>query len=260
MSTNDIGLHVLANTAIYQFAQGYLAKRGWFDSLEGMPRDQNGFIPMITYPSFRQLARIVKPEWRVFEYGCGGSSLWWAANVKEVISVEHDAAWASRIAADAPPNLKVIARTAGEACSLERQDAVAKFLAHPPELPLSHKDSHNVMHGLVTEPFVAYATEIVEHPRESFDAIVVDGMARVMCAWLATRYLKPDGVIVFDNSDRWQYNAAYRLLSKMGFKRIDFYGPGPMNRVEWCTSFFVRSLDVFGDNIESPKGDNDIGW
>jgi hypothetical protein len=46
----------------------------------------------------------------------------------------------------------------------------------------------------------------------------------------------------------------------MGFKRIDFYGPGPVNRLEWCTSLFVRDLNVFADNIESPPGDNDMGW
>lgn len=260
MSNSDINLHVMANAAIYQFAQGYLNKRGWFASLDGVPRNQDGFVPWITYPAFRQLARIVKPDWRVFEYGCGGSSLWWAKHTKEVFSVEHDAAWAARIAAQAPPNLKIAVCAAGEACSLERQDAVAKFIAHPPELPLSPVHEHNVMHGLVTEPFVAYATEIVEHPRESFDVVVVDGMARVLSAWLAARYVKPDGVIVFDNADRWQYNSGYRLLSKMGFKRIDFYGPGPVNRLEWCTSLFVRDLNIFAENIDSPPADNDMGW
>jgi hypothetical protein len=255
-----LDVHSKLNAAIYQFAQGYLAKRGWFSSLDGVPRNQDGYVPWITYPAFRQLARIVRPDWRVFEYGCGGSSLWWASQVEQVFSVEHDAVWAARIAAAAPPNLKIVTRVSGEECSLERQDSVAKFMAHPPELPLSPFPEHNVMHGLTAKEFIAYATEITGHPRESFDAIVVDGMARTLCAWMAPRYLKPDGIIVFDNTDRWQYNSAYRILSKMGFRRIDFYGPGPVNRIEWCTSIFARDLNAFAANVESPPGDSDIGW
>lgn len=252
--------HTKLNEAIYQFAKGYLGKRGWFNSLDGVPRDQNGYVPFITYPAFRQLARIVKPEWRVFEYGCGGSSLWWANNVASITCVEHDAKWAARMSADAPPNLRIVTRVANEECSLDRHDAVAKFMAHPPEMPLSPFPEHNVLHGLTAKEFVAYATEITEHPEQSFDAIVIDGMSRTLCAWLAPRYLKPDGVIIFDNSDRWQYNAGYRMLSRMGFRRIDFYGPGPVNRLEWCTSMFVRNLEVFATNIDSPRGDSDIGW
>ena len=45
-----------------------------------------------------------------------------------------------------------------------------------------------------------------------------------------------------------------------GFRRIDYYGPGPVNRQEWCTSLFVKSLDVFADSIDSPQGDCDLGW
>jgi SAM-dependent methyltransferase len=256
----QIDEHARINTLIYQFAQQYLEKRGWFESLDGVPRNKNGLVPWITYPAFRQLERIVKPGARVFEYGCGGSSLWWASHAAEVISVEHDAAWAARVAENAPANLKVVTRVRDETCAEERQAAVAPFFADPPELPLSHDERHNVMHGLMNPEFVAYATEIMEHEPESFDVVIVDGMARALSAWLAAKYVKPGGIIVFDNSDRWQYNGAFRHLNAAGFRRVDFYGPGPVNRLEWCTSLFVRDLEVFADNIDSPQGDCDLGW
>ena len=252
--------HGRINALVYQFAQTYLEKRGWFESLDGIPRNKEGLVPWITYPAFRQLQRTVKPDAKVFEFGCGGSSLWWASHAAEVTSVEHDAAWAARVAEAAPPNLKIITRVMDESCSTERQAMVTQFFADPPQLPLSPDAGHNIMHGLLCREFVAYATEICAFEKQGFDVVVVDGMARALTAWLAAQYVKPHGVIVFDNTDRWQYNGAYKLLSEAGFRRVDYYGPGPVNRQEWCTSLFVKDLEIFKDSIESPQGDCDLGW
>ena len=260
MNAMNTAEHARINALVYQFANTYLEKRGWFESLDGIPRNKDGLVPWITYPAFRQLQRIVKPGGKVFEYGCGGSSHWWATRAAEVISVEHDAAWAARVSETAPANLKIVSRVMNEETGAKQKAAVAKFFAAPPALPVSPFPEHNIMHGLLCEEFVAYATEICSHKKASFDVIVVDGMARTLTAWLAAQYVKPDGIIVFDNSDRWQYNGAYKLLNEAGFRRIDFYGPGPVNRQEWCTSLFVKSLDVFQDSIDSPQGDCDLGW
>ena len=257
MNTSE---HINVNALIYQFASMYLDKRGWFESLDGIPRNKDGLVPWITYPAFRQLQRVIKPTSRVFEFGCGGSSHWWATNAAEVISVEHNADWAARVSENAPSNLSITTRIINEECSKERQNIVAAFFETPPELPLSPDIDHNIMHGLLCKEFVAYATEICSYEKESFDVIVVDGMARNLTAWLAAQYIKPDGVIVFDNSDRWQYNGGYKMLNAAGFRRIDYYGPGPVNRQEWCTSLFVKDLDVFQNSISSPKGDCDLGW
>jgi hypothetical protein len=256
----NIADNARVNASIYQFAQSYLEKRGWFESLDGIPRNKDGLVPWITYPAFRQLQRVIKPGGKVFEYGCGGSSFWWASHAAEVTSVEHDAAWAARVSETAPSNLTIVTRTMGESCSEERRAAVAEFFADPPNLPVSPQPAHNIMHGLICEEFMAYATEITRFERSSFDVVVVDGMARTLTAWLAAQYVKPEGIIVFDNTDRWQYNAAYRILNTAGFQRIDYYGPGPVNRLEWCTSLFVKDLAVFQDSIDSPQGDCDLGW
>jgi hypothetical protein len=186
--------------------------------------------------------------------------MWWAFHAAEVTSVEHDAAWAARVAKTAPANLKVITRTMNESCSEERQALVAEFFAKPPELPISPRTEHNILHGLLCKEFTAYATEIGAFKKQSFDVIMVDGMARTLTAWLAAQYVKPDGMIVFDNSDRWQYNSGFQLLSAAGFRRIDYYGPGPVNSQEWCTSLFVKDLDIFKNSIDSPQGDSELGW
>jgi len=148
----------------------------------------------------------------------------------------------------------------GAPCPEARASLARQFFAGAPELPVSADRSHNILHGFLCEEFTAYATEIADFERETFDVVMIDGMARTLTAWMAAQYIKRDGIIVFDNTDRWQYNGAYRLLNAAGFRRIDFYGPGPVNRQEWCTSLFVRDLNVFQDNIDSPHDDCDLNW
>jgi hypothetical protein len=78
-------------------------------------------------------------------------------------------------------------------------------------------------------------------------------MARVLSAWLAARYVNPKGFVVFDNSNRPQYNDGYAALIDSGFKRIDFYGPNPVNYIESCTSIFARDLDWLSANTTLPE-------
>lgn len=52
--------------------------------------------------------------------------------------------------------------------------------------------------------------------------------------------LKDDGVIIWDNSDRVNYQEGYDFLLANGFKRLDFWGIGPVNSYSWCTSIFYR--------------------
>ena len=91
----------------------------------------------------------------------------------------------------------------------------------------------------------AYSNSILAY-RETFDIIVVDGRDRVECAKNSLQALKPNGVIIWDNSDRPEYEAGYEFLLNKGFKRIDFSGFGPINSRAWCTSVFYRPGNCLG--------------
>lgn len=214
----------------------YLGANGWQESIrQDSPVDESGDpIPWITYPALSVLNHIVRPHHRIFEYGCGHSSLWWAARAGTVISVDHDAAWVERIAPPrAPKNLTITLKRAGE--STPPSALIDAFFAGSPNLPLRDAEL-DVYHGLACREFTAYAAEIEKH--EPFDIVVVDSMARSLCAWMAGHFVKAGGLIVFDNTDRWQYNAGYQALADLGFGRIDFVGPSPMNVYENWTSIF----------------------
>lgn len=75
-----------------------------------------------------------------------------------------------------------------------------------------------------------------------FDIILVDGRNRVKCIESAIPHLKPNGILILDNSERDYYAPGIKLLSD--FKRIDTLQPQPdkygFTYPGWQTSFFYK--------------------
>lgn len=80
----------------------------------------------------------------------------------------------------------------------------------------------------------------------SSDVIVIDGRDRVECAKACLPGLRQGGVIVWDNSDRDRYTKGFDYLKGEGFRRLDFYGMGPVNFTPWLTSVFYRPDNCLG--------------
>ncbi len=228
------------------FVDQYLTDEGWLTSIERRASlNTVGPVPWITYPALKMLARIVKSEHRVFEYGAGNSSLWWSSRVAEIVTVEHDEDWHREILERSGPQNSLlhvpidapIAPTAGAALKPFFDSGIDEEPGPDP--------AQNLRAGRLSEPFSAFAATLLDYPEGYFDIVVVDGMARVLTAWLAARRVNPDGFIVFDNSDRDFYQAGDDALTEAGFRRIDFWGPGPINPYGWCTSIFTKNLEVF---------------
>lgn len=57
---------------------------------------------------------------------------------------------------------------------------------------------------------------------------------------MCKKFLKHDGVVLFDNTDREKYEEAYSLLRREGFKEIEFYGIAPCAYIKTKTSIFYR--------------------
>lgn len=72
-----------------------------------------------------------------------------------------------------------------------------------------------------------------------FDVIIVDGEWRLECIAIATSKLAKDGILILDNSDR--YNTSLQNISKrIGGSVIGFTGLGPINAYEWTTTIFLN--------------------
>lgn len=247
---------------LHAYGETYLKPIGWQHSVVRQRSvNADGPVPWITYPALRQLERVVQPHHRVFEYGAGHSSLWWAARVREIVSVEHDPAWAAEIGAAAPANLTVVSRPAGAPATADDEARLQVFFDRYPEPPRSGQFARDVDDGLEWGPFTAYLTEIARYPPGTFDIVVVDGMARAPAAWLAAANVAPDGFIVFDNADRWQYGPGYEALADAGFARLDFFGTRPILVDESCTAIYARSLAWARARLDVPRHQpSDLRW
>ncbi len=83
---------------------------GWKRSLsEGRPLDGEGRpIPWYTYPAIEFIRTLQLDDSRVFEYGSGNSSFFWAQRVKQVIAVENNPVWAGEVRLKMVKNLTLI--------------------------------------------------------------------------------------------------------------------------------------------------------
>src|ERR687884_2028950 len=87
-----------------------LADHRYFASVrDGKYQDNEGhYVPWFTFPAIEAIKNWDLSDKRVFEYGSGYSTLFWAARAKEVTSVEHSPEWHAKVAALAPANARVI--------------------------------------------------------------------------------------------------------------------------------------------------------
>jgi hypothetical protein len=155
-------------------------------------------IPWLTYSFIHFLEPRLKGDFRVFEYGSGNSTLWFADRVQEIISVEHNPVWHNMVCSQLPQNAKTYLKT-------------------------SEKD---------------YVAEISKHGK--FKIVVIDGIIRRRCALASLEALEPDGVIVWDDSNRVEALETRNELQRSGYRVLDFYGISPISFDSKQTSVFYK--------------------
>lgn len=88
-----------------------------------------------------------------------------------------------------------------------------------------------------------YCRKILEM-EDKFDTILVDGRDRVRCAQNAAKKIKESGIIIWDDTDRDEYQEGYNFLKKCGFKQLELSGVTYGIELKHFTSIFYR-----GDNL-----------
>lgn len=90
---------------------------GWFRSFHTKRSvDAAGnALPWYTYPFIAFLAPRLARNQRVFEYGSGNSTRWYADRVGHITAVEHDDEWAKIVAPQLPANTTLLPRGLGDA-------------------------------------------------------------------------------------------------------------------------------------------------
>jgi hypothetical protein len=231
---------------IVTFAYQYLQDLGWFDS---ELKDEDGYIPWYTYPAIAFLKDILdKEKHSVLEYGSGYSTLFYNSRVKELNSVDHNVEWAKKIVS-IDNGLEISVADEGTVVAPDALPYVKHFIETFPQVR-SDNLSADMMHGLANHEFAGYASQIFYKPKGFYNVVVIDGMARALCAYLAVHMLEDDAIIILDNSDRWQYNNIHKFLIDQGYGRLDFWGPGHGAYAAWCTSIFSKQFPFKNNFVE----------
>lgn len=80
----------------------------------------------------------------------------------------------------------------------------------------------------------------------TYDIIVNDGIRRPDCGRHAIASLGSSGVMLWDNSDETRDRAGHQFMEDSGFRRLDFWGLGPLMVRESCTTIYYRPDNCLG--------------
>lgn len=237
---NDLNSHITTHAYLY------LQPHGWFNEF---PVDEEGLTPWYTFPAITFLKDIISNQFNVLEYGSGYSTLFYKPRVRNIITIEHDQVWADKVLAE-NNNLDIRVITENSEVHPEALSVLDNFKHTYPQVR-SQDYQHDLKHGLVNDEFAGYASIIYQAYPNFYDMIVIDGMARALCTVMAVESgrLKDDGIIILDNSDRWQYNSIQQYLHDKGYGRLDFWGPGWNNYNSWCTSFYSKNFKLNNNRL-----------
>jgi hypothetical protein len=186
--------------------------------------------PWLCFEAIDYLANLSLSDRRVFEYGSGGSTLFWLGHGAHCVSVEHDPQWYCRMRAWLPGNASLDYRL------VEPDRSAPGQAASDPADPDAYASSDESYRGLT---FRTYASQIDEFEDGSFDVILVDGRARPSCIKHSVRKVKPGGIIVLDNAEREHYLLrAGELLN--AFACLSLSGAQPANRLLSATNIYGK--------------------
>jgi hypothetical protein len=149
----------------------------------------------------------LSPGGTVFEWGCGGSTVWLANQGFAVTSIEHDLEWAAKVSAR----------------------CVNVDVRHIPGMDEGQLRSEPELRDGGRHFFDEYVGEIERWEDGSIDAVIVDGLCRVECARRGAAKVRRGGMLIVDDTD-YQFLTAlsndlpgWRAVKLSGFKRpLDF--------------------------------------
>ncbi len=198
-------MKLAGNLLIYpELAAGYLRH-----NLMGRASPLELGLPWWPYLAIQFLETRLTKDMRVFEYGTGGSTVFFAERCKEVVSVEDDARWLKRVEE-----------------KLAQKGLNNARIRHRPfdfRRPANFRSSD-------------YLRALNE---SGYSIIIIDGQdwtfrERPECFRRAERFIRPDGVIVVDDSWRYEPLRQNHLAKKV----YTFESVGPCR-------YGVTSADIF---------------
>lgn len=193
------------------FSQIWSYRRRWADSFRPGRNSVADELPWINFPALEFLEKHLRPEYKVFEFGGGGSTLFFCKNVAEVATVEDHPEWFAVLTATIRD--KGYRHWKGFQVPPEK-DTQHRALQSPGD-PAAFLSGAKGLEGM---SFEKYARTIDTYPADYFDVVLVDGRARPSCIRQALPHVKPGGLLVVDNTERPYYLAAFEEVIASRFR------------------------------------------
>ncbi|MEJ8816953.1 hypothetical protein [Lacibacter sp. H407] len=193
-------------------------------------------IPWLVFSSISFLEKKVNKQMRVFEYGSGGSTLFFSERAAAVVSIEHNPEWYDKVAS-AIKDLNLL----NIRYSIIEPEVTVEMAEADCTDPQNYLSCFTEYKGM---RFVAYAEAIDEYADSSFDLVVVDGRARPSCIAHSIVKVKRGGMLLIDNADRQYYLQSFpELLSSNKWIPKEFQGHCPygLTSVLYTTMLFIKN-------------------
>lgn len=187
----------------------YFHRSGWVKSVQtGHPSDAEGNpVPWMNYAVIHFLQARLNKTMKLFEYGSGYSTAFYAKYVDAVFSVEFDPQWVELVRKNLPDNASV------NYVSLDENGLYARA---------------------------------IETPSEQFHIVIVDGRDRFHCFNESLKHLHPQGVLVLDDSHRKDYQPIFQLAKESGFRELTLEGLATGDDRFDQTTIFYRDGNCLG--------------
>lgn len=198
---------MLQNLIKQQFEKN---KVSWVKSfISGFCQDENGdFLPWTTYQFIEFIKTKLNKEQIIFEYGSGSSTLFFAKRVKKVIALESNFDWF---------------------CFMQKKIN---------DLELRNVELIYLDNALQNEKYENFAKEKSAEINEKFDLILIDSLKRFACARNSLQAIKPEGMVILDDSERKNYQKIFDFFAENKLTKLDFAGiaPGQL-KIKNCSVF-----------------------
>ena len=194
---------------LIRYPKSYLNTTGWLESnRRKYPCKPDGSpLPWLNYPTIALLEKRLNKKHLLFEYGSGYSTLFFANLVSGIVSVEYDKEWLDRINSMQPKNA--------------------------------------VVHHVPKDIDGKYCRSILSS-ETNYHIFLIDGRDRINCIKQSIKKLTDDGVIIFDDSQRSEYQEAQLFMKDLGFLHLELEGLKPNSFELDSTSLFYRRNNCLG--------------
>lgn len=180
-------------------------------------------LPNVTQGAYKWMQKNLTSKMIGFEWGSGGSTVYFGQKVKRLTTVEHHWKWYAHVK-EALNNYGV---------------TKCEYILIIPLGPLRTRKAKHRSSRSKGWDFIYYCKFIHHFPDDYFDFVFVDGRSRAWCIKYATRHIKPGGYMIIDNARR--YGAAQRALAKLGWTCTDFFEKGLRKpNIIWSTRVWQK--------------------